>query len=148
MSRHVLTHTQAKRTAFVYVARRFMVHDVDTDKMVYFLLSTMRPHMRQPFDIVLDLTMFSFVNEPSAESLERFASVLPPDVARNLGTIFIVNPPSFFRVVANKRLHSLVMSAKLHKKIKFISSESLTVRRTLSCTLSFSFRSFLFCFVV
>eukprot|EP00047_Mylnosiga_fluctuans_P015123 m.43539 g.43539 ORF g.43539 m.43539 type:complete len:2596 (+) comp5784_c0_seq3:20-7807(+) len=118
------TLTKTRRPAFVYVARRYVVQDIDADTMIYFVLATLRPAMRQPFDIIVDLTMFSRENDPALEFFERFVTVAPPDVARNLGTIMIVNAPSYLRV-AGKKLHSLVVSTKLHKKMKFTTSAEL-----------------------
>ena len=118
----------------MFVARRYVVQEIDADTMIYFILATMRPYLRQAFDVIVDLTMFSRESDPSLEIIERFVSVLPPDVARSLGAIMVVNPPSFLMLVA-KKLHAFVVPSKLYKKIKFTTTSELAVRFRLWCAI-------------
>ena len=68
--------------------------------------------------------MFGRENEPTQEIMERFVSYLHPDMIANLASIMLFNPPSWYRAFG-QRIHRLVYSSKLHKKIKYVTFSDL-----------------------
>jgi neurofibromin 1 len=125
-ARHIFyeSNVKSKRPVFYYIARRYRVADLEPEQLFYFILATLKPHMRSTFDVVVDLTLFAQVNEPPMEIVDRFVSYLHPDIIANIGTLLLYNPSSWFKAFS-KRIHRLVLSSKLHKKIKFVTFTDL-----------------------
>lgn len=116
--------SKAKNPVFYFIARRFGLAECDADQVIYSVLNILKPHLRAPFELVLDMTEFSRENEPPMVVISRFLDVLPSHLLENLVQIYVYNISTWFRAFS-KRIQRLVVSSKLHKKMLFVTLEQL-----------------------
>lgn len=109
--------SKARRPVMYYIARRYSLAELDTDQMLYHVFSTMKPLLRSPFDLVIDLTMFHREHIPPLSALERFFSCLPPEANQNLVSVYVVNPSSHVKLL-DKLVVRAAARVKMHKRLK------------------------------
>jgi hypothetical protein len=91
-----------RRPVVYYVARRVTPDSFDMDLFLYFLLGTLQSVGNLQFDLVIDCTQFSGLNEWGLESVLYLQKIMPTGLADYLQSVIVLNPSSSFRRYTNK----------------------------------------------
>eukprot|EP00051_Salpingoeca_urceolata_P003452 m.57787 g.57787 ORF g.57787 m.57787 type:complete len:2607 (+) comp12795_c0_seq1:372-8192(+) len=117
--------SKANRPVFYYIARRFDVGEVESEEAILHILLTLKPFLRSPYELVVDLTLVNHNHEPSLSVIGRLASLLPAEAMQNLACLHVYNLSTYARGFF-KRAQRIVVGSKLHKKIGFVNLKELS----------------------
>lgn len=87
---------------------------------MFCLFQELKPHLSEPIDVVLDLTLFTQENDWPKEMLTGFEKLLPTEQRTNLHTLYVVNPNTEFK--NSSKIYAKLFNGKSPKKVVFLSS--------------------------
>uniref|UniRef100_H2ZAB5 Neurofibromin n=1 Tax=Ciona savignyi TaxID=51511 RepID=H2ZAB5_CIOSA len=104
---------------FYYVARRYVRADIREDILMFYILQALKPYSARKFDVIVDLTHVGGKNRFRGEHLPKWLVLYPQQIYKNLDTVYIYNPNSWFRdyVAYNEATFNEVVG---HRSIYFI----------------------------
>merc|ERR1711862_971300 len=66
-----------------YIANR-LHQDIDSEKLIFFILKTMQPFIQKKYSLVIDLTNFSNQNSIGNQWIAQISKIIPSEVYDNL----------------------------------------------------------------
>ncbi|KAI7901148.1 uncharacterized protein BX663DRAFT_457281 [Cokeromyces recurvatus] len=109
--------SKANRPVFYLIARNITADSIDFELLVYHILQTVERASNKSFELVLDMTLFSSMNEIPIQYINQIIQLLPFNASDNLASILMYNPNSHLRKYV-KRL-SRPLSHKMTKRLSF-----------------------------
>ncbi|KAI9498079.1 hypothetical protein BDB00DRAFT_801050, partial [Zychaea mexicana] len=85
--------SRAGRPVLYFILRRIHVHDTDFDSLMYLILRTMEVLSAEPFEIVVDFTMYTteLNSSPDQKWFYRLAQLTPREIYNNIAAIYAFN---------------------------------------------------------
>ncbi|CAG8612074.1 12667_t:CDS:10, partial [Ambispora leptoticha] len=114
--------SKEKRPVFYYIARRLSSESTDMELLMYLVLHTIESFIGKPFEVVIDLTRFTQVNEIQTQWIQQFIQILPFNAVENLANVYMYNPNTAFKKFSKKLPKPL--SQRIGKKAIFMNSLS------------------------
>ncbi|KAI9227506.1 MAG: hypothetical protein DHS80DRAFT_17060, partial [Piptocephalis tieghemiana] len=106
------------RPVLYFVARRLNAESTNMEILFLHILKVLEPKLDQPFELVVDLTLFSHSNEIQKQWLEDFSQVLPQIASQNLAVIYFYGASSAFKTYT-KVLGPRALPSRLVKRVIF-----------------------------
>src|SRR6266496_20678 len=76
--------------------------------------------MGQPYELLVDLTMFGAANEIQSQWIQQFMHVLPFDAMENLSALYFYNTNTNFKKFSKKITLTRLLSSKITRKTIFL----------------------------
>src|SRR4051812_24623916 len=76
--------------------------------------------MGQPYELLVDVTMFGAANEIQSQWAQQFMLMLPFDAMENLSALYFYNTNTAFKKFTKKILLSRLFSSKITRKTIFL----------------------------
>jgi neurofibromin 1 len=103
---------------FYFIARKFRGDQISfSHQMLYHIMTLLKSCTDKSFEIVIDLTQATQINEPDLELLVKFAAYIPELVMSRIEAVYVYNTNLAFRNYAHKlssaiRIFSHIKGAK------------------------------------
>nr|XP_002121778.4 neurofibromin [Ciona intestinalis] len=82
---------------FYYVARRYVLHNIREDILMFYILQALKPYSARKFDIIIDLTHVGAKNRFRGQYLPKWLVLYPQQIYKNLDTVYVYNPNTWVR---------------------------------------------------
>ncbi|KAI8983424.1 hypothetical protein BDB01DRAFT_790689 [Pilobolus umbonatus] len=109
--------SKAGRPVFYLVVKHINVASIDFELLIYYILKTLERTSNRSYELLIDLTEFSRINEVPFQWIQQLLQLLSDEKIDNIATVHIYNPDSFLRTFIKKFTNPI--SHKLIKKIIF-----------------------------
>lgn len=106
---------------FYYIARRFLIGEMNGDLLIYHVILTLKPYCSKPFELVIDFTHCSVENRFRQEFLQKWFVVLPELAYEKCHAAYIYNCNTWVREYT-KCLERTLSPLKNHRKLIFLDS--------------------------
>ncbi|RIA90709.1 hypothetical protein C1645_875920 [Glomus cerebriforme] len=112
--------SKERRRVFYLILRRLDAEATDMDLLMYHVLNTIEPFMGQPYELLVDVTMFGAANEIQSQWAQQFLHILPFDAMENLSALYFYNTNTAFKKFSKKISLSRLLSTKITRKTIFL----------------------------
>ncbi|KAI7862201.1 hypothetical protein BDF14DRAFT_1858538 [Spinellus fusiger] len=109
--------SKAGRSVLYLIARNILNDSIDFELLVYYMLQIMERFANKTIEIVIDVTLFTSVNEIPNQWIIQIIQLLSSDMCDSIAIIHIYNPNSHLRKYLKKLIRPL--SPKVIKRINF-----------------------------
>jgi neurofibromin 1 len=106
---------------FYYIARRFLIGEMNGDLLIYHVILTLKPYCSKPFELVIDFTHCNVENRFRQEFLQKWFVVLPELAYEKCHAAYIYNCNTWVREYT-KCLERTLAPLKNHRKLIFLDS--------------------------
>ncbi|PKC12463.1 hypothetical protein RhiirA5_496913 [Rhizophagus irregularis] len=112
--------SKERRRVFYLILRRLDAEATDMELLMYHVLNTIEPYMGQPYELLVDVTMFGAANEIQLQWAQQFMHILPFDAMENLSALYFYNTNTAFKKFTKKILLARLFSSKITRRTIFL----------------------------